>query len=118
MKIFYHQKAFITILFVVCIGYGQVSNSDSTSSNKKIVGYDKIQHTAVSFLLTLSSQYILEEKSNFSQNEAIGYSVSTSAMIGLTKELNDMNIRKKPFDWGDMIANLVGIGMAVLIVTL
>lgn len=118
MKIFYHQKAFIIILFAVCIGYGQVSNSDSTSSNKRIIGYDKIQHTAVSCLLTLSSQYIFEEKSNYSQNGAIGYSVSTSTMIGLAKELNDMNVRKKPFDWGDMIANFVGIGLAVLIVTL
>ena len=118
MKIFYHQKAVIIILFAFCIGYGQVSNSDSTSANQKIIGYDKIQHTAVSLLLTLSSQYILEEKSNFNHNEAIVYSVSTSAIIGLTKELNDMNVRKKPFDWGDMIANLVGIGMAVLIVTL
>ena len=118
MKIFYHQKAITMFLFVFCIGYGQLSDSDSTSSNKKIIGYDKIQHTAVSCLLTLSSQYILEEKSNFSQNGAIGYSASTSAMIGLTKELNDMNVRKKPFDWGDMIANFVGIGIAVLIVTL
>ena len=117
MGIFWHQKAII-ILYVFCIGYGQVSNSDSTSSNKKIIGYDKIQHTAVSCLLTLSSQYILEEKSNYSQNGAIGYSVSTSTMIGLAKELNDMNVRKKPFDWGDMIANFVGIGMAVLIVTI
>ena len=118
MKIFCHQKAIIIILFAFCISYGQISDTDSTSSNIKIIGYDKIQHTAVSCLLTLSSQYILEEKSNFSQNEAISYSASTSAMIGLTKELNDMNVRKKPFDWGDMIANLVGIGMAVLIITL
>ena len=47
----------------------------------------------------------------------LSYSVSSAAFIGLTKELNDMQTRKIPFDWGDMIANGIGIAIAVLIIT-
>ena len=40
-----------------------------------------------------------------------------SASIGLVKELNDMKTRQTIFDWGDMMANFMGIGLAVLIIT-
>ena len=111
------MKAFVIatiIIFSVC--FAQNTHSDSLNTTHKTIGFDKIQHAAVSCLLTLSGQYILENKSGFDENEALTYSISSSAILGLTKELNDMKSRQRPFDWGDMIANVVGIGIAVLII--
>ena len=45
------------------------------------------------------------------------FSAGSAAAIGLAKELNDMEKRNTKFDWGDMIANFIGISIAVLIIT-
>lgn len=113
-----HFKTLIIIILFVSLGFCQLSESDSSAVHKKVVGYDKIQHAAVSCLLTLSGQYVLEQKGNFTQEEALSYSVSTSALIGLTKEFNDIEINKQRFNWGDMVANLIGIGLAVVLISL
>lgn len=97
--------------------YGEAFAPDSSSTNN-IIRYDKIQHATVSCLLTLSSQYIIENNSEIVKNDAISYSTATSALVGLSKELHDMKSSKTRFDWGDMFANLVGIGLAVLIINL
>jgi len=83
-----------------------------------VVGHDKLQHVAVSCLLSLSGQYVLETKSDMNKNNALICSATTSAIVGMTKELNDMQIRSKQFDWGDMLANIVGIGLAIVIIAL
>jgi len=103
------------IMFSMC--FAQSTESDSLNIPRKTIDYDKIQHAAVSCLLTLSGQYVMENKSGFDENKALSYSVSSAALAGLTKELNDKQTRNIPFDWGDMVANVVGIGIAVLIIT-
>jgi len=107
----------ITSIIIFSICFAQTAKSDSLNTHRKTIGYDKIQHIAVSCMLTLSSQYIMEDKSGFDKNKALSYSISSAALVGLTKELNDKQTRNIPFDWGDMIANGVGIAIAVLIIT-
>ena len=112
------MKAFTVIIIIIFnIGFTQSIEIDSLNTSRKTIGVDKIQHAAFSCLLTLSSQYIMVNKSNVDESKALSYSVSSAAFIGLTKELNDMQTRKIPFDWGDMIANGIGIAIAVLIIT-
>ena len=111
-------KKFLVILILSSVSICQTTPSDSTAIKHRLIGYDKIQHVAVSCLLTLSGQYVLETKSDLNQDNALIYSASSSAMIGLSKELNDMKTRVIPFDWGDMLANFVGISLAVAIIAL
>lgn len=103
------------ILFSIC--FAQSTESDSLNTTHKTIGFDKIQHAAVSCLLTLSSQYVLINKSGFDENKALSYSISSAALVGLTKELSDSNRKDGHFSWGDMIANSIGIAIAVLIIT-
>ncbi len=105
----------IIIIFSIC--FSQNVTPDSLKTHHKTIGYDKIQHVAFSCLWTLSSQYILENKSDFGQDNALSYSIGSAISLGMAKELNDSHTRKKRFDWGDMLANGVGIAIAVLIVT-
>jgi len=105
----------IIIIFSIC--FSQDAKPDSLNAHNKTIGYDKIQHVAFNCLWTLSSQYILENKSGFDKDKALSYAVGSSISIGLAKELNDCQTRKKPFDWGDMLANGIGIIIAVFIIT-
>ena len=107
----------VTLIIIVGICIAQTAEANSVETSRKTIGYDKIQHVAVSFLLTLSSQYVMENKSEMDDNKALSYSVSSTAMVGIIKELNDKHTRNIQFDWGDMIANGVGIAIAVLIIT-
>ena len=118
MQKYFPIKKLIMILILSSASICQTFPSDSTMVKHRAIGYDKIQHAAVSCLLTLSGQYVLETKTDVSQDNALMYSASSSAMIGLTKELNDMKTRSIPFDWGDMLANFVGIGLAIAIIAL
>jgi len=107
----------ITIIIILNNCFAQSSQSDSLNTQRKTIGYDKIQHAAVSCLLTLSSQYVLEKKSGFDEDKALSYSVGSAVSLGLAKEVNDAQTKERPLDWGDMIANAVGIAIAVIIIT-
>ena len=112
------MKAFIiTIIIIFSICYAQSTEADSLNTHRPVIGFDKIQHAAVSCLLTLSGQYIMENKSGLDENKALSYSASSAATIGLIKELNDVQTKGRSFNWGDMIANGIGIAMAVFIIT-
>ncbi len=107
----------IYIVLTAALLNGQSADTDSTITKHKIISYDKLQHAAVSCLITLSGQYILEDKTEISKDDALYYSASSAATIGLAKELSDKKTRAQPFDWGDMLANFIGIGFAILIIS-
>lgn len=107
----------LTIFITVNICFTQSAEVDSLTAKHKTIGFDKIQHAAFSCLWTLGSPYVLVNKSDFDEHKALSYSVSSSALIGITKELNDLNRKDGFFSWGDIIANGVGIVIAVFIIT-
>ena len=111
------KEFIITFILITSICTAQSSEADSLNTKYHTIGFDKIQHTAVSCLLTLSGQYIMESKSGFDENKALSYSVGSAVMVGLVKELNDAQAKENQFNWGDMIANGIGIIVAVLIIT-
>ena len=111
------MKVFVITIIIFSICFAQSAESDSLNAKHHTIGFDKIQHAAVSCLLTLSSQYIMVNKSSMTEDKALSYSISSSVIIGLTKELNDWQTKKRPLDCGDLIANGVGIAIAVFIIT-
>jgi len=112
------MKAFIiTTIIIFSICYAKSTEADSLNTHRPVIGFDKTQHVAVSCVLTLSGQYIMENKSGFDEDRALSYSASSAAIIGLIKELNDVQNKGCSFNWGDMIANGVGIAIAVFIIT-
>jgi len=110
-------KALIIIIIILSNCFAQSSEADSLDTKYQVIGFDKVQHTAFSCLWTLSSQYVLENKSGFDKNKALPNSVGLAITIGLAKEINDAQTSERPFDWGDMIANAVGIAIAAIIIT-
>lgn len=106
----------LTFIITINICFAQSAEADSLIPQRHIIGFDKIKHVAFSCLWTLSSQYVMVNKSGLDEHKALSYSVSSAALVGLTKEFNDKQTRKIPIDWGDLIANGVGIAIAVFII--
>ena len=69
------MKSFIISIFITSFCLCQNADPDSIKSKPKSIGFDKIQHAAVSCLLTISGQYVLENKSNLDENDALSYSI-------------------------------------------
>ena len=106
----------LTLFIILNLCFSQSIEADSLDTPRKTLGFDKVQHVAFGCLWTLSSQYILENKSGFGEDKALSYAVGSTVSLGLAKELNDSQTRKKSFDWGDMLANGIGIAVAILII--
>lgn len=79
---------------------------------------DKGQHVVFSGLLTLSTQYVLVQKADWSSGDALPVSAATSATVGLGKEVYDASRLGGRASGKDLVANAVGIGLAVGIIAL
>ncbi|MFC1527774.1 hypothetical protein ACFLZA_02700 [Candidatus Neomarinimicrobiota bacterium] len=106
----------LTLFIILNLCFAQSIEADSLDTPRKTLGFDKVQHVAFGCLWTLSSQYILENKSGFGEDKALYYAVGSAVSLGLAKESYDSQTRKKSFDWGDMLANGIGIVVAILII--
>lgn len=78
---------------------------------------DKARHVVFSGLWTLSTQYVLVKKADWSTGDALPVSVATSAAVGLGKEFYDAS-RDGQASGKDLVANVVGIGLAVGVIAL
>lgn len=80
---------------------------------------DKAQHVVISFLWTLGTQYTLVNKVNLSEQQALPWSIGSSALAGLTKEAFDAQRRPNGlFSYRDLVANALGISLAVVLILL
>ena len=82
-------------------------------------GFDKVQHVSFSFLWTIGTQYVVVNKGRLSEPQALPISVSTSAALGLSKELYDLHRGpQRLFSYRDLVADGVGILLAVGLILL
>lgn len=99
--------------------FGSVRDSSRLASQAdRWVARDKAQHLVFSGLWTLSSQYVLVNKADLTEAEALPYSVASSASVGLAKELYDASRPTGQVSGKDLVANTVGIGLAVGVILL
>jgi uncharacterized protein YfiM (DUF2279 family) len=77
------------------------------------IAIDKVQHFGYSLFVSLGCQYILVNKLDFKEENAIPISSMLSFSAGLAKEIQDK--KSSFFSKKDMVANFVGITSAMLI---
>ena len=83
------------------------------------LGFDKAQHAAFSFLLTLGNQYTLVNKIDVSERRALPVSMTGTAVVGLAKEVYDRRWgRRRHFSYRDLVADAVGIVLAAGLIVL
>ena len=79
---------------------------------------DKAKHVVFSGLWTLSTQYVLVVKADWSEADALPASIASAAAVGVTKELYDASRPTGAVSGKDLVADAVGIALAVVIVWL
>ena len=95
--------------------FGQASDR----SADRWIARDKLRHVTFSFLWTLSAQYVLVDKADWSRRSALPAAAGSSAAVGLSKELFDWRIGPTSrFSTRDLTADAVGIALAVGVIVL
>jgi len=107
---------FLIFLCLISTGISEPVKVDSTKYEDKWLAFDKVQHFTFSFLWTLSSQYVLLNNMNMYEQDALRYSVVSSLSAGIMKETYDMKQPNGYFSNKDMVANALGILLAVMII--
>jgi len=82
------------------------------------LGRDKVQHVVFSGLWTLSTQYVLVNKAGWAEADALPASIASGATIGVLKELYDASRLAGRASGKDLVADAVGIGLAVGVIAL
>jgi uncharacterized protein YfiM (DUF2279 family) len=73
----------------------------------------------VSTLWTLSTQYVLVTKADWSERDALPVSAASAATVGLAKEVYDRRVGPTAhFSWKDLVADAVGIGVGAVVILL
>lgn len=83
------------------------------------VARDKALHFGVSFLLTLSGQYVLTDKADLSNARALPVAAGSALALGLLKEVADSRRPRDPhFCWRDLAVDAAGVALAAAVVAL
>ena len=80
------------------------------------LGEDKLQHFFVSAFLTGVGYLIVREPLRTSENRSVYYGSGFSFSVGLGKEIYDLQSKKGHPSFKDIVADLLGIGVAVLLI--
>ena len=80
---------------------------------------DKALHVGAGFLITLSSQYVFENKLELTDGEALPVAMTTALSAGVLKEVMDSQRFHAPhFCYRDLVADAVGVLLAAGIILL
>jgi hypothetical protein len=83
------------------------------------LAHDKALHVGASFLITLSSQYVFENKFGLTDGEALPLAMTAAFSAGVLKEVLDSQRLHSPhFCTRDLVADVVGVLFAAGIILL
>ena len=121
----------VSLLIIFCFGF-IIAQNDLTLKKEllsraanqkekaervdKWFAIDKLQHFSYSCLISLGCQYVLVNKKDISESDALPISTALSFSAGLSKELNDSKGKNGFFSVKDMIANCAGLFVAISII--
>lgn len=77
---------------------------------------DEVLHGGGSFLITLSSQYVLTDKGGLTNGRALPFAAGGTLALGLAKEVADSRRAVAPeFSWRDLAWDAAGVAAAVAV---
>lgn len=80
---------------------------------------DKALHAGGSFLLTLSGQYLLTDKTRLEDGDALPVAAGAALALGLLKEVADSRRERHPhFCWRDLAADAAGVALGAAVIAL
>ena len=82
------------------------------------IAIDKVQHFMYSAFVSLGTQYVLVNKIQMDEKDALPLSSLLSFSAGLLKEVHDNSSKNGFFSRKDMVANSLGILFAGMMISL
>jgi len=119
------SRLFILVLFILILGatipvFCQTAEADtaivsSAGFQDKWFGEDKAHHFVMSFMLAWWGTMNHDLMHKHGSNQAIRAGAGFSFALGIAKEIRDCRMPNNRFSFKDLIADLLGIGLAVLL---
>ncbi|MBC8181226.1 hypothetical protein H8E88_08880 [candidate division KSB1 bacterium] len=78
---------------------------------------DKAHHFLTSAFLTTAGYYYSRELNNFSNFKSQQLGISFSLSFGLIKEIRDGIQKNNSFSWKDLVADILGIAVGLVLVS-
>ena len=91
--------------------------SDITEISDKWFARDKAEHLAVSTFLSGVSYSVFRDFYYNKEETSAYFSAILTFSVGLGKELHDMKAPRGRFSYKDMVADILGIALGILIAT-
>lgn len=76
---------------------------------------DKVYHFFCSYTAMLTFTTVAIIKFNAPIQWSINFGIAMSVIVGVVKEFYDLYVKKSRFSIGDLIADILGIGLAIII---
>jgi uncharacterized protein YfiM (DUF2279 family) len=80
------------------------------------LGKDKLDHAMTSAGLVAAQFYLYHQELDWKASKSRQIAAGSTLMIGIAKEIYDQTSRRGTPSWKDLLADLVGIGVAVILV--
>ena len=103
-------------VYEVSADNASVDKKEKIKRVDKWFAIDKLQHFSYSCLISLGCQYVLVNKKDISESDALPMSTALSFSAGLSKELNDRKVKNGFFSLKDMIVKCAGLFVAIAII--
>ena len=98
-------------------GEDNISKKNKNNRIDEWFAIDKVQHFMYSAFISFGTQYVLVNKIQMNENEAMPFSSLLSFSAGLLKEINDNRSKNGFFSKKDMVANSLGIVFSSIIIS-
>lgn len=96
----------------------EAPSASKASPPDRWMAWDKAKHLVGSALWTLSTQYVLVNKADWTEGDALPVSIASGAAIGMAKEWYDASHTAEDASARDLAADAMGIGLAVGVILL
>ena len=118
----FQRKRWIIVLITLLMNFSYAGEDITSIKNKnhqidEWFAIDKVQHFMYSAFVSFGTQYVLVNKIQMNENEALPLSSLLSFSAGLLKEINDNRSKNGFFSKKDMVANSFGIVFASVIIS-
>lgn len=123
----------LAILFILCrftfqagLAVGQDSTRTEFTSTEQTLktlqrdqwlGKDKLDHAIVSAGVVAAQFYFLHTEQDWERPKSRQYAATSTLVLGIAKEIYDGISHRGTPSWKDLLADVVGIGLAVGIMT-
>lgn len=92
------------------------SSDTGGRSHDPWLGFDKLKHLSSSFILTTTGYYVQTRMVAFPEQQSLSSAGMLTVSLGLGKEFFDWRKPGGMFSYRDLVANLTGVGLAVLFI--